>query len=510
MRRLRIASQIIFFLLFFALFFVASYPLTSLLPVDLFFRLDPLTWLSAMISNRAFIATGLLSLIVILLTIPLGRVFCGWVCPLGTFLDFFDRLVTNRNRIKFRKNHNLKYFLLILFLFTAILGTQVFWFLDPLPLLNRFAVTVLLPILNIVFYVIFGFLFRFESLQSPLSQVQNYLVNSLLPVEVLTFRASLLIFLFFGTVLALGFLTRRFWCQGLCPLGALLALLSKFQMLKRVVNEKCTECLECQKVCKANAIETDPFKTTDIECIQRFNWVEVCAYEANELRFVTPAFASGFSLSRRKFLGATALGLVTAGVLKTEFQTKERSMRLIRPPGSLPEEEFLDRCIRCHQCIKVCSTSGDFLQPAISEAGIGGFLTPIGSPRSGYCEYNCVMCTEVCPTGAIHTLDVETKKKTKIGLAFIDKDRCLPYYKNQDCIVCEEHCPTPDKAIKFKEAEVILASGERKVVKQPYVVEELCIGCGICETKCPVTGISPIYLSSQNEQRYLSGQAFTD
>jgi MauM/NapG family ferredoxin protein len=504
MRRLRIASQIVFFVFFFALFFIASYPLTSTLPVDLFFRLDPLTWLSGMLSTRAFIATGLLSLIVILLTIPLGRVFCGWICPLGTFLDFFDRIVGNRNRIEFKKSHNVKYFLLILFFFAAVLGTQVFWFLDPLPLLNRFAVTVLLPILNILFYVIFGFLFRFESFQSPLSQIQNHLVASLLPIEILTFQASVLIFLFFGTVLALGFLTRRFWCQGLCPLGALLALLSKSQILKRVVNEKCTECLECQKVCKVNAIQHDPLKTTDIECIQCFNCVEVCPYDANDLKFVWPVVATGYSLSRRKFLGAAALGLVTPLVLKTQFQSKQRAMRLIRPPGSLPEQEFLDRCIRCHQCIKVCSTSGDFLQPAIGEAGIEGFLTPIGSPRSGWCEYNCVMCTEVCPTGAIHQLDVESKKKTRIGLAFIDKDRCLPYYKDQDCIVCEEHCPTPDKAIKFKEETVILPNGERKTIKRPYVVEELCIGCGICETKCPVTGRSAIYVTSQNEQRYSS------
>lgn len=504
MRKLRIASQILFFAFFFALFFVASYPLTSILPVDLFFRLDPLTWLSAMISTRAFIATGLLALVVIVLTIPLGRVFCGWVCPLGTFLDLFDRVVGNRNRIRFRRNHNLKYFLLIVFLLAAILGTQVFWFLDPLPLLNRFAVTVILPLLNAVVYLVFGFLFRFETLQSPLSQIQNHLISSLLPIEILTFRASALILLLFGTVLGLGFLTRRFWCQGLCPLGALLALLSKSQVLRRVVNENCTQCLECQKVCKTNAIETDPFKTTDIECIQCFNCVEACPENANDLKFVSPTVASGYSLSRRKFLGATALGLVTAGVLTTEFKTRERAMRLIRPPGSLPEEEFLDRCIRCHQCIKVCSTSGDFLQPAIGEAGIEGFLTPIGSPRSGYCEYNCVMCTEVCPTGAIHELDRETKQKTKIGLAFIDTDRCLPYYKGQDCIVCEEHCPTPDKAIKFKREEVVLPDGGRKMVKKPYVVEELCIGCGICETKCPVTGESAIIVTSQSEQRYSS------
>jgi ferredoxin len=113
------------------------------------------------------------------------------------------------------------------------------------------------------------------------------------------------------------------------------------------------------------------------------------------------------------------------------------------------------------------------------------------------------MCTQVCPTQAIHKLDEETKKKTIIGLAFIDRSRCIPWYKNENCIVCEEQCPVPDKAIELREERVVHWDGTERIVKRPYVKENLCIGCGICETKCPVEGKSAIFITPQNEQRWV-------
>ena len=70
-------------------------------------------------------------------------------------------------------------------------------------------------------------------------------------------------------------------------------------------------------------------------------------------------------------------------------------------------------------------------------------------------------------------------------------------------MVCEEHCPTPDKAIVFREDNFIKSNGEVVVTKYPYVVEDLCIGCGICETKCPVVGDSGIFVTREREQRYM-------
>jgi len=88
-----------------------------------------------------------------------------------------------------------------------------------------------------------------------------------------------------------------------------------------------------------------------------------------------------------------------------------------------------------------------------------------------------------------------------MGLAYFDKNLCIPFAQNKDCIVCEEHCPTPEKAIKFDIKEVLLADGTLHNVKYPFVVRELCIGCGICETKCPVPGAPGIFVTTENQQR---------
>jgi Pyruvate/2-oxoacid:ferredoxin oxidoreductase delta subunit len=135
---------------------------------------------------------------------------------------------------------------------------------------------------------------------------------------------------------------------------------------------------------------------------------------------------------------------------------------------------------------------------------------PIAVMREGYCEYNCNLCGQVCPTDAILPLALEEKQRTAIGLAYFDKNICIPYARNSDCIVCEEHCPTPDKAIKFEVKEVRLSTGDVKNVKYPYVVRELCIGCGICEEKCPLPGKAGVFVINENQRRFSpSGEAVT-
>ena len=134
--------------------------------------------------------------------------------------------------------------------------------------------------------------------------------------------------------------------------------------------------------------------------------------------------------------------------------------------------------------MKVCLRSA--LYPAAYQAGIEGFYTPLLIPRLGYCEYNCTLCGQVCPTGAIPPLPVESKRREVVGKAVFDKNHCLPFARRVDCIVCEEHCPIPEKAIRSREVTVIGLDGVSKIVKEPYVVEEICNGCGICEYVCPV------------------------
>ena len=148
--------------------------------------------------------------------------------------------------------------------------------------------------------------------------------------------------------------------------------------------------------------------------------------------------------------------------------------------------------------MKVCLTNG--LQPSLFEAGLEGIWTPRFDFHIGYCQYYCTLCGQVCPTGALTELTQEEKKRTKIGLAYFDKNRCLPYAQGVECIVCEEHCPTPDKAIKFEIADVKTKLGMRKI-KHPVVDLDLCIGCGICEYKCPLEDQPAIIVTRLGESR---------
>ncbi len=502
MRTTRRIVQVLFLLFFFYLFFSAAYPLTSVIPVDLFLRTDPLVAVTTMLSSRSFFVPLLWSLALVAITIPLGRVFCGWACPLGAVLDGVSFLTKNRPGRRLKNWRNLKYYLLAVILVASLFTLQLTWTLDPVTLLTRSVTLSLFPMLTLASTTLFDALFGFDFLQDPLLGLQMKLNSTLLPEQLTFFRWAAVVFLLLAAVVGLEFLSRRFWCRYLCPLGALYAVLSKFQIFQRRVSGKCTDCGLCVRDCKMDAIREDFRGTRHAECILCYNCVKDCPEEATSLAFSAKPARHRFSLTRRRLLESSAAGLGTALLFQSGLVEARGRGRLIRPPGALAEPAFLDRCIRCHECIRVCSTSGKLLQPASLEGGLEAFWTPLGLCRSGYCEYDCVMCTKVCPSGAIHELDVQTKKKTKIGLAFIDRSRCIPWYRNEGCLVCQEHCPTSPKAIVLRDEEAVTPEGKRVTVARPFIKEDLCIGCGICETRCPVAGESAVIVTPQNEERW--------
>jgi ferredoxin len=178
---------------------------------------------------------------------------------------------------------------------------------------------------------------------------------------------------------------------------------------------------------------------------------------------------------------------------------------LIRPPGSTAEEDFIARCIRCGQCMRVCPNNA--LHPTFSEAGWEGLWSPIMIARIGYCEPTCTLCGQVCPTGAIIELTHEQKvgdennPPNRIGTAFINRGRCLPWGMNTPCIVCEEWCPTTPKAIYLKKEEAVDSKGLNVTLQRPHVDPERCTGCGACEYACPVEDNAAIYVTSVGESR---------
>jgi ferredoxin len=156
--------------------------------------------------------------------------------------------------------------------------------------------------------------------------------------------------------------------------------------------------------------------------------------------------------------------------------------------------------------MKVCPTGA--LQPALYEAGLEGFWSPILIARIGYCEHSWTLCGQVCPTGAITHLkvadkvgDMPNKPPVRIGSAFFDKGRCLPWGYGTECIVCEEVCPTSPKAIYFKVETITARDGTQKTLKFPYVDLDHCTGCGICENRCPVVDRAGVRVSAANESR---------
>jgi ferredoxin len=211
------------------------------------------------------------------------------------------------------------------------------------------------------------------------------------------------------------------------------------------------------------------------------------------------SFASGgqpYLPERRILLG----GLISGFFLSRFFRFGNPAARagLLRPPGVRDEGDFLKKCVRCGECMKVCLKNA--LYPAVTQAGMEGIFTPMIIPRLGYCEYNCTLCGQVCPTGAIPDLSADRKKLEVIGKAVLDRNRCLPFAKKVDCIVCEEHCPIPQKAIRFEKTRSPGMKDKLVPLKKPYVVDELCNGCGICEFVCPVEGKAGIRITTVKDR----------
>lgn len=497
-------SQIFFFLLFTLTILQATYPFKPWIPPELFLWLDPLTALTTQIAGRFFDAIFLLALIVFISPLIFGRAFCGWVCPLGTMIDASDHILKPKKRNSYRKWRFLKIALLVGVIVLAICGVQYAWLLDPLPIAWRSLGVIGMALFFLLFDTILSGLIGIGVFPDALLNFQDKLIGYLFPVGNPSFNGLAAPLIIFLVILGLSRLSRRFWCRYLCPLGALLGLVARLSPLRRIVDsEKCTACGICQHNCKLDAIESDFVTTAKSECILCLNCKHDCPTDAISFGWHSPRqMMNKIDLSRRAFIGTGLTALAGAGFLSINKINPRQTDRLIRPPGALIEDEFLERCIRCGECVRICSTSGKCLQLSILENGLEGFLTPLTQYRRGYCEYNCNLCGQICPTKAIQPLDKTAKQKYKMGHAIFLKDRCIPYRLNEDCLVCEEHCPTPDKAIKVNKREYVdPVSGEKRIVSYPYVDETLCIGCGICENKCPLNGEAGVIVIREGEER---------
>ncbi len=491
---MRTAIQGLSLALFTVLFALANYRLPDWLPADIYLRLDALLGLSAVLAGRAWVGRAAWGLVLLAATVLVGRIFCSHVCPLGAILDFLDRPLFRRAKRRTLVSdpvlRRVKYVVLIVFVAAALVGSSLVHFLDPISLLTRTYTFVMFP-------AFVGLVNAALDAIRPAADAMRWTSVATLSYAQPVFYMSLITFAIFAGIVALGRLAPRFWCRYLCPLGALLALVSPLGRWRRAVGPECPACGVCQDACPMGAAMDERGTRLD-ECIQCRTCAAVCPQDAVtfpvSLRF--PSVAADTSrpdLSRRGFLyslaGGAGLGFA---IQQSPFTPLQNKTQLIRPPGALPESDFLTTCIRCGECMKSCLTNT--LQPSLWEGGLAGLWTPKLDLRFAACEQECNVCGKVCPTQAIRSLDLEEKTHAKLGTAVLRKEMCLVWAQDKLCLICDEICPYD--AIVFRTID-----GYRR----PFVVPSRCNGCGYCEQRCPVEGESAIVVAPIGQIRMRTG-----
>lgn len=489
---MRTAIQASSLALFTLLFALANYRLPEWLPADIYLRLDPLLGLSAMAAGRGWLPRAIWGLGLLAATALVGRFFCAYLCPLGAILDVLDPLLFRRVKRRAPSAdaalRNLKYVGLVVFIAAALAGSSLAYLLDPIALLTRTYTLALFP-------PFVGAVNLLLDAVRPVATALRWMGLATLSYAQPVFYMSLPTLLIFAGILALGRLAPRFWCRYLCPLGALLSLVSPLGRLRRKVGPECPACGACQTACPMGAA-TDDGGTRPAECIQCRTCAAACPQEAIAFP-VSPRMLAGVparpGLSRRGFLYSVAGG-VGAGfaVRVSPFAALQDKRQLLRPPGALPESDFLATCIRCGECMKSCLTNT--LQPSLWESGLAGLWTPKLDLRLAACEQECTVCGRVCPTQAIRSLGLEEKTHAKLGTALLKKESCLVWAQDKLCLICDEICPYD--AIVFRTIE-----GYRR----PVVVASRCNGCGYCEQRCPVEGESAIVVAPLGQIRLRAG-----
>ena len=535
-------------------------------PVNWFLQLDPLVAIGTILTTHSLYWPLLWALVVVALTIILGRFFCSWVCPFGSIHHFVGFLGNRKNKAaqkiqlnKYRKAQCIKYFILIIFLsmaaFPSVASTLQTGLLDPIPLVTRSFNLILLPIVDrsVNFVSVSG---RF-------------------------YEGTWLIFVVFLTAVLLNLVIPRFYCRFICPLGAFFGVINRFALWRigKTQNE-CANCRLCEKSCEGGCEPAGNIRTS--ECVLCFNCLDDCKHEVIGYQ-TRPSVAGEVTdpdISRRGFVLSLTSGILAVPAVRLNNKLGSNWYhRVIRPPGALSEEEFLKRCIKCGQCMRACPTN--VIQPGGIDGGLENLWTPVLNNRIGSsgCQLNCVACGQVCPTSAIRPITLSEKLgigefakngPVKMGTAFFDRNRCLPWAMDKPCIVCEENCPLSPKAIYTQECfntirdgiltvkhtkgntletaennlsidkfatgdyyciseqgdqrtkivgntenlieispaekfDKIPAAGSKIHIQvrlqRPYIDIEKCIGCGVCEHECPVSGKKAVRVSAEGETR---------
>lgn len=487
LKKIRVVVAIVVFVLAAVVFLDFTGHVPSELPTVLG-SLQLVPALVKLFTGLTIASTGFL--FVVLLTVAFGRVYCSTICPLGTLQDIVIRL-SGRMRRRQWYSHKaapvaIHYTLLAASAILAVAGSMALVdLLEPFSSFGRILTNLGGPVLvslNNATAFMFGWLGIFGLYHVPLLHMQT--------------MAVVLTLVFLGVLVFLSYKHGRLFCNLLCPAGALLSIVSRVSFFKiAIVEERCTDCGFCEMVCKANCIDAESKRIDFNACVGCFNCIEACPTVA--LKFEgfgsrkEPARPAPVNEPRRAFFGAV---VATASMMflprnnegneqAPKVVSYDESRRMpVTPPGSRNQNRFSNLCTACHLCISVCPPQ--VLSPSLFEYGLAGIMQPRMNYNAAYCNYECALCTQVCPSGALLPLDVVAKKEVQLGKASFIKDDCIVITKQKDCGACAEHCPT--KAVK-------MVPHEGKLML-PELNNDICVGCGACEHACPTTPRKAIYV----------------
>ena len=438
-------------------------------------------------------------MIIVILAVLFGRVYCSTICPLGTLQDvvsFATARGSKRRRFRFSAPHNaLRYSILALTVLLLLGGSGLLLnLLDPFSSFGRIVANLLRPIALLANNAAAVILEQWGVYALPRAQWATFALAS-----AGVSMATLLV------VVGLAATRGRLYCNMFCPVGTLLGLLARVAWLRIGIDQNtCNGCRLCENVCKAGCIDTRRKTVDSSRCVSCYNCLAVC--QNNGLRFENrwrkAAPPAQPDCRRREFLlnsGVFLLGLTgVSEPAKAIIQSKpttipERVTGPVSPPGSGSIAHFTATCTACHLCVSACPSR--VLVPSLFEFGLEGVMQPRLNFHSGHCNYDCTICMDLCPSGAILPLDVEQKKLTQLGVARFIKENCVVFTDLTACGACSELCPT--KAVDM----VPYPNPTNKPLKIPEMKPDYCIGCGGCEHACPTKPYKAIFVDGNPEHK---------
>jgi len=479
-------SRVVISLVFLSLFTLMFLDFTGSFPHRI---IKTITWLEFIPSFLTFknllSIAGIGFIIFILLSLLFGRIYCSTVCPLGIFQDviiWLRRKLSRRKRIfRFAKPYNwMRYSILTIAVILFLAGNMaLFNLLDPYSTFGKIVVTLVKPMIVWVNNGIANIL-----------MVKN--VFWLYPVDLQpgSFLTLIIPLVLLALIVWMALTSGRLYCNTICPVGAFLGFVSRFSLFRIKMDPgSCNRCGKCSSACKSQCINIKDQTVDFSRCVGCFNCLSSCpsasiGYRRSILHRhkAVPATDTGkrefFAKTLAFLIGMGGLSKVTIGQEARQSPGKtssvpERKNLPVSPPGSLSIEHFTDNCTACQLCVSVCPSH--VLKPSLREYGFTGLMQPHMDYHSGYCNYECVACSEICPDKAILRLTVDQKKTTQIGKAHFIRENCIVYLDHTACGACNEHCPT--QAVKM-----VPYMGTLTI---PEVDTSVCIGCGACEHACP-------------------------